>query len=191
MPDTYIRSFIAIALDNKIKKQLARVQTDLKKSGIIASWPHSSNFHLTLAFLGDIPEQNIIPIKQALVEVAEASTHFDMEFNCTGVFPHPKNARVIWVGSNRACPDICVLHQNIYSKLTRIGCKLKKQKKYTPHITLARIKKKLSYKLISNTLDSGILGGPIKIPIHKIHLYKSTLSPTGAVHKPLFSAELT
>ena len=60
-----MRTFIAIEIPEEIKQQMAEIQGRLKDTGIDASWPRPEGIHLTLKFLGEIPESQVPDIKNA------------------------------------------------------------------------------------------------------------------------------
>ncbi len=63
-----IRTFIAISLPDDIHNRLTTV-IDTLKNGIdrqVVRWVAPGNIHLTLKFLGEIPENDIQPLKEKL-----------------------------------------------------------------------------------------------------------------------------
>ena len=50
-----MRLFIAIEIPDEIKKEMVKVQEQLRKANIDASWPRAEGMHLTLKYLGEVP----------------------------------------------------------------------------------------------------------------------------------------
>src|SRR3990172_1879009 len=103
-----LRTFICVELQGLVHAQLANLQGTLKTIGADVSWVKPSNIHLTLKFLGDVPEQNIPAICSAVEKAAIEVAPFELQVRGTGCFPSAKNPRVIWVGLN---PLPCELRQ--------------------------------------------------------------------------------
>ncbi|WP_020589320.1 RNA 2',3'-cyclic phosphodiesterase [Desulfobacter curvatus] len=182
-----IRCFIAIVLDGPTKGKLRWVQNDIRATGVHAGWPSAQNFHLTLKFLGNISEQTLPCIKTMLSETITDKTCFDITFNRLGVFPNVRHPKVIWIGPDKTSSKLITLQRDIDLKLDRCH-QFIKEKKFSPHITLSRISHRANLSVFKKALE--IKTGTIKIPVNQVHLIKSCLSPSGAVHSTLFRANL-
>ena len=185
--DAEVRCFIAIALDNHARHRLGRVQAAMRSTGIRAGWPSAENFHLTLKFLGNISEQALPGIKTILSEAVGNKSCFTITFNRLGAFPNAGRPRVIWIGPDKTSPGMARLQKDIDSSLNK-RLNLAKEKKFSPHITLSRIRNHTNPNLLKKIL--GTQTGAITIPVNRVHLIKSRLHPSGAVHTPLFSTSL-
>ena len=64
-----------------------------------------------------------------------------MSFVGVGVFPKPSSPRVIWVGTNEGADELEKLAEMIRIKLSQFG--FQPDKKFKPHVTMFRVKKKL------------------------------------------------
>lgn len=182
-----IRCFIAIVLDGHTKRQLSRVQSAIRSTGIHAGWPSAQNFHLTLKFLGDIPEQTLPCIKTILSEAIADKARFNITFNRLGVFPNARHPKVIWIGPDKTNPEVVTLQRDINSKLNKCR-QFVKEKRFSPHITLSRVRHYAKPGTLKKALK--IETGTIKIPVNQVHLIESRLYSSGAVHSSLFHANL-
>lgn len=59
-----MRLFIAALPDAKVTKSLIAAMHDLKKAGVGGAYSTSANLHMTLAFIGEVPDAK--PVKEAL-----------------------------------------------------------------------------------------------------------------------------
>ena len=185
--DQSIRCFIAIPPDERTKRKLSKIQAAIRSTGIRAGWPSPQNFHLTLKFLGNISEQALPAIKTILSEAISHSHCFNITFNRIGVFPKIRHPKIIWIGPDKECQELMALQQNIDSKLER-SHQFAKEKKFSPHITLSRIRHRVNPEILNNALE--IETGPINFSVNKVHLIKSRLCPSGAEHTSLFQISL-
>nr|WP_320190352.1 RNA 2',3'-cyclic phosphodiesterase [uncultured Desulfobacter sp.] len=185
--DRLIRCFIAITIDDHTKRQLGQVQKAIRATGIHAGWPSSKNFHLTLKFLGDIPEQTLPCIKTVISESIAQSQCFDITLNRIGFFPNTRYPKIIWIGPDKANPELMTLKQTIDTKLKRCH-QCTKETKFSPHITLSRIRHQVSPSKLQKVLK--LKTGAIIYSVDQVHLIKSRLSPSGAVHTSIFQGNM-
>lgn len=181
--DAKIRCFVAIPLNRHTKKQLRRVQADIRATGIQAGWPSADNFHLTLKFLGDMPEHILPDLKSILSEATKGKTRLNITFNRIGAFPNARHPKIIWIGPDKPNPELIALQQDIDSKLNA-HFQFAKEKKFLPHITLSRVRHYAKPVLVKKAI--GINTEAIKICVDQIHLIKSRLLPSGATHDSIF-----
>jgi 2'-5' RNA ligase len=128
------RLFVAIDLPDAIKQQLLDLQTHIPT----ARWTKLEQMHLTLRFIGEVPDEQVAPIKSSLATVT--ASPFELTLRNVGHFPPGKRTlpRVLWVGIDKQ-PALNDLHQQIESALSQLGFK-PDNKSFSPHITLAWLK---------------------------------------------------
>lgn len=104
--------------------------------GIVdAHWVAESDFHLTLAFLGDIPDHAARDVLEAAHAVGAPT--FRLELESVGVFSSRGRPRVLWAGVRKE-ERLMSLQRGLASELRRAGFELEKRK-FHPHVTLARL----------------------------------------------------
>lgn len=97
-----------------------------------------------------------------------------------GVFPlRGKNPHTLWVGVEES-EQLLALHRQIASVLSDVGCR-PEQRKYAPHVTLARLRNTPAKRL------SEFIGRhmPLVLPaisVNRFRLYRSVLGAKGAKH---------
>ena len=109
-------------------------------------------------------------------------SRFNVVLKGVGGFPNLKNPRVIWVGIDKNGGEkLTSIANEIATKLTMLG--FKKDKKFKPHLTIFRMKKKISdISSIMKEYEALEFGTEI---ISKIKLKKSVLSPKGPEYSDL------
>ena len=144
-----------------------------------ARWTRDENFHLTLRFIGDVDEGVADDVDGALLEID--APPFDVFITSIGYFGKAKAARAVWAGAETSEPLIR-LQQKIESAMQRIGLAAE-ERKYTPHITLARLKGTPQARLENFVADHGnFRAGPVHVDTFT--LYSSFLSSSGAIYTP-------
>jgi 2'-5' RNA ligase len=184
-----VRTFIAIEIPEETKKAMAEVQARLKGSGAEAIWTRPEGIHLTLKFLGEVPEENIGEITAALTQVVEGRARFRLKAAGIGVFPNEKNPRVVWIGISGELDKLRRLQVRVEEQMVRLGFE-PEDRRFTPHLTLGRIKHLLLRRSWMHALDGVRDVSLPEFDVTAIRLMKSELMPTGAVYTELGSAEL-
>jgi RNA 2',3'-cyclic 3'-phosphodiesterase len=100
-----------------------------------ARWIDVENYHLTLRFIGDVEGHVADEIANALDRVRRPS--FSLTLSGVGAFGQ-KKPHAVWAGV-AASPDLQALQGEIERICQRLGL-APDQRKFTPHVTLARLK---------------------------------------------------
>lgn len=181
-----MRCFIAIDLPKDIKEEINSVE---KMFGSFSSLKivKPDNLHLTLKFLGDVEEEKIENIKRILKEIAQNHKQISVFLNKVGLFPNEKYIRVVWIGISND-NDLINIQKEIDNKLETLN--FKKEKTFTTHITIARVKGKQEKESLLKVVEQlKAYVGP-KFKVDSIHLMKSTLTPEGPIYEELARFEL-
>jgi 2'-5' RNA ligase len=188
-----IRSFIAINLSPEIRRSLEEVSAKLKERlpGVPVRWVPVENIHLTIKFLGDVSVSNLEMLQKILR--AEASQHSPFEFSVgnIGAFPSISRPRVIWVGVE-APDELQALQHGVEAETARLGY-AREKRPYSPHLTLGRVSRNADSDdtgRIRELLKNCTIGFLGAARVQEVHLYRSELTPSGAVYTQIFSAPL-
>ncbi len=184
-----MRAFIAIEIPEAIKQQMAEVQRGLRNSGADASWPRPEGIHLTLKFLGEVPETKLAEIMESLRTAAQGTGAFRLEVAGAGAFPNAKTARVVWIGLAGEVEKLNRLQEAVEKAMADIGF-AREDRKFTPHLTLGRIKYIRSRDAWLRAME-GIRDVRLQaFEVDAISLMKSELKPSGAVYTEMGRVEL-
>ena len=164
-----MRCFIAIDLENDYFKELQSQIKDIK-----GTFPKS--FHLTLKFLGEVEENKADKIKELLRKIR--FEQFNIYSSNIGFFPNENYIRVVWVGLEPR-DRIIELQKKIDNELLKL---FPKEKKFEPHITLARIKY-IKDKGKFKELVKNIKVEKIEFKVDNFKLMKSTLTKQGPIYE--------
>ncbi len=184
-----VRSFIALELTAEIQKQLGQIQDELKKSGSDVKWVKPEGIHLTLKFLGSVSLELIEEIKKVIDQLSKEHKRFGLEISQLGAFPKIEYPRVIWVGIERGSDQAVKLAQVLEERLIRLGF-LQEKRTFSPHLTLGRVRSGRNRDQLKKLIQS--ITFPQKtMQAEKLVLFKSTLTPQGAIYQSLHEAKLT
>jgi 2'-5' RNA ligase len=190
-----IRSFVAIELDTAITKKLGKWQSKLKEklpvdaSGI--NWVDPTKIHLTLKFLGDVDDASVMEICDAVNMAASEFSPFEIEVGGCGCFPPKGSARVVWAGITRGSDELIAYQQTLDNYLNEVGFPLE-ARRFSPHLTLARIKKPALGYAIQDMVKTMDLEVPSIQPVRELIVFQSVLTRQGpeytAMHHASFGA---
>ncbi len=177
-----IRLFIAIDIPEDIRILMCGMGASIPGARPVPT----EQLHLTLKFIGDV-ENSILPdIREALATIGKAP--FPMCLKGVGHFPPRGNPKVLWAGVT-PLSEITLLRNRIEKALANIGIP-RESRKFSPHITLARLKSSPLNRVTQFLAGNSLFETPL-FTINTFHLYSSTLSPRGATHTLLESYPLT
>lgn len=170
-----MRLFTAIDLPDDIRQRYA----DLQIPGRLdARWTSAAQFHITLRFIGDVDESTATRYEGALDQVDPPAARCDPYG--LDVLPSRRNPSVLIVGLRRT-ESLLSVYRAVSRALYDEGLD-REDRKYHPHVTLARLNAQ-SPETVHEVLDAY---GDASLPsftASSFHLYQSTLTPDGAVHK--------
>ena len=122
-----MRLFIAIELSEELRTSITAAMHGLKKAGVKGSYVPSGNLHLTLAFLGEVRERNVVI--EALRDLTFKPFRLSLsEMGCFG--------DLLWVGvkGNQGLSGVV---RDTRAALDAAGIEFDR-KKFVPHITIIR-----------------------------------------------------
>ncbi len=178
-----MRTFIAIELPETIKKEIEQLQAPLKKTGAFVSWVKPKNIHVTLKFLGEIPEDKINEVFSATQKALEGIRKFTMNLKEMGVFPDLRRPRVIWIGTGSGEEELSHLAKRIEEEMEKIGFP-KEKRKFSAHFTIGRVKSPKNIEKLMELVESSDFQTE-KIEVNEVVMMKSQLHPAGAIYTPL------
>ncbi|MGQ9366370.1 RNA 2',3'-cyclic phosphodiesterase [Azospirillum sp. ST 5-10] len=171
-----IRLFVALELPEDLRQRLSGLGGGVPG----ARWAEPENLHLTLRFIGEVPDDRLHDIDAALATVEAPA--FDVVLDGVGVFGSGRNARVLWAGVERN-EALGHLQAKVESALVRGGLP-RDERKFSPHVTLARLKEAPRERIGRFLEERGLFrAGPV--PVDHFTLFRSHLGRTGAVYEAL------
>ncbi len=182
-PDT-LRAFVALVLPTAGIDCLAGLQQRLRDRGLKLSWVPSRNLHLTMKFLGDIGNADLPAATEALQQAVVDQSPLNLIIQGLGVFPGIKQPRVLWTGLGGDVEPLRSLALRLEKGLVDRGFKADRRA-FKAHITLARIRKRVSPQRLLQAMQEVGQFRPQPIMAQRLALFKSDLRPSGAVYTVL------
>jgi 2'-5' RNA ligase len=134
-----IRTFVAVELSAAIIGRAADLVERLQRCDARVKWVDPANMHLTLKFLGDVPESEIASVCHAVTEAAASHEPFTISAVGAGAFPDARRPRTLWIGIERGADQLCKLQKSVDRALREIGFP-KEGRQFHPHLTIGRLR---------------------------------------------------
>lgn len=176
------RIFTAIDVSEEVRDRIAKYIENLRGEfpGVRAGWDKPEKLHITLKFLGEASAEQIEKLKIALEEISKHISNFNLQVSATGVFPSPRNARILWLGLNDETGNLLKLNEMLESECEGIGF-ARETRSFKPHLTIARLRepqksRELAKKHLNNKFE------PVGFTASEIVIYESRLQPAGSIY---------
>jgi 2'-5' RNA ligase len=199
-----IRTFLAVELPASLTQAIAQVQADVRNRisrelspGMRIQWVRPAAIHLTVKFLGDIPENHVGDLQSVVGDALRSFAPFSIDVAGLGVFPDLRAPRVLWIrlssGLEGEGPATALSHlaETIARSVEALGY-LPESRPFNPHLTLARIKE--GAKEVGRALARvGLLGGDVQLgqlDVRTVALMQSERRPSGSVYTKLWEVPL-
>ena len=164
------RCFIAVKFGEEIEAKLQQLQNRVKQLDIDASFPR--DLHCTLAFLGELYEDQIDKTKEKLSSLSLKPS--EVSVKGVGFFPNENFIRVFWVGLEGL--------DEIQKKIAKA---LNHKEKFSGHVTIARIKSPKNREQLQELAEACKGKEFGKTAVSEIILFKSVLTPQGPHYEEL------
>lgn len=149
-----------------------------KYSGI--SWVSPENMHLTLKFLGDVPEEKVKAISDALARIASHHRPVGVSYGGFGRFGRGGSAGAIWLGASDRSGKLAALAGDIEGSLEGLGF-AREGRPFSPHLTVCRVRE--GSNLPSWEEIRPLFNDVREDVLHEgFSLYESELTPRGPIY---------
>jgi len=154
------------------------------------AWPglrwtgQAEAWHITLAFLGEVGEERLLPLRTRLERAAGRHSCLDISISRAGAFPSAAKARVLWAGIEGDRRALAALAASVAAGARRAGAPPPDEgRRFRPHLTLARCREPADLGSLVEAL-SGFVGSAWTAG--QIHLIRSQPGPSPR-HDPIQS----
>jgi 2'-5' RNA ligase len=181
-----MRLFTGIAIDPTVTAKLSAV-VDRWRLQAKLNWSPPENYHVTVKFLGECAEDKLEAIVAALEQVPRPG-EFEVAIEGLGFFPNARSPHVFWAGVTAPAP-LERLASDVDDALRTLGIPAE-ERRYSPHLTLARVKAGQSAAGIADEIAGlkHIRFG--QFTAREFYLYRSRTGPRGSVYEKLRRIEL-
>ena len=130
-----MRLFVAVVPPRPVLLELRAALTTLPHTDGNLRWRHPESWHITLAFLGEVPRETLPELTERLARAASRATPMELSVAGGGHF----DSRVLWAGVQGDRDRLGRLSETVAAAARR--CRLKvDDRPYRPHVTLAGVR---------------------------------------------------
>jgi 2'-5' RNA ligase len=184
-----IRTFLSVDIGEQVRSRVLNLQSSLAESIPEVRWVEEESLHITLLFLGEVNELDLVPICRIATAVGKKLPPFTLEIGGLGAFPNQRRPKILWLGVGEGKESLQELHDSLETPLLEQGCYRREDREYTPHLTLGRLTKEdESIPWSSLFAENSTSLGEIKV--EEILIMSSELRRDGPVYTVLGRAPL-
>jgi 2'-5' RNA ligase len=178
-----IRAFVAIRIAPDVTQRICEAQARLEQPLKGIRWVKDNSLHLTLKFLGEIPEERVAAAADALERATRGRERFVFGCRGLGVFPDIRRPRVLWTRLEGKW--LVPLAAAVEERLEEVGFP-RERREFKPHLTIGRWREfdgpgELLQQQLEGWKDHDFGASPV----NEVIFFQSVLKPDGAVYTPL------
>ncbi len=134
-----IRTFVAVEMSSAVRSRAASLIERFRVAGAKVTWVAPQNMHLTLKFLGDVPDVDSPGVCQAVEEAVSGLASFEIVCRGAGAFPDARRPRTLWIGVDSGVDELVALHDAVDAALAPLGF-ARERRRFQPHLTIGRVR---------------------------------------------------
>ena len=182
-----MRVFVAVELAPTAQQAIGAFVTCLRRHAVFAGtsvkWVPTSNLHITLRFLGEVPASELAHVG-AVVESPFCQSAFQVTVDAYGLFPSRGAPRVVWLGARGGLSQLSTLHDEVEGRLKESGFAVA-ARPFRPHVTIGRVTRTWDMRTPARSARSS-RRSPLAVPrwlVGRVVLYESRLSSRGSTYR--------
>ncbi len=189
-----MRLFLAFPVPGEVASRLEEALSPLHRKlsrilGRALKWVPWDNYHVTIKFLGDTEPSTMEGFLPELEKLALDLSPFQTSFKDIGFFPIIGAPRVMWL--SLSFPERVLSFQDRFEELFEKFGYEREKRKFIPHMTLARFSRLNSDQIrdlrraVESFSAKKASEFSIEFEVKSFVLFKSELTPDGAVYTPV------
>jgi 2'-5' RNA ligase len=185
-----IRTFIAVEMSPRVIVRAGELIDKLRVAAAEINWVRREQMHLTLKFLGDVPDTETPDICRVVSDVAAAFEPFEITCRGVGAFPNIREPRTLWIGIDEGADELKQLQAALEDRFkAKLGYP-KEHRGFHAHLTLGRVKREPPGDELAKLLEEHADFDADLAVIDEVVTFASFLSRKGPSHDALGRAEL-
>ena len=162
---------------------------DLRNSVDNVKWTRDEEMHITLKFLGDMDNRDLLVVGEELRRIASQIEAFTATLSGIGTFPRGKPPRIVWAGIEQGSEQLIAMYEQLDESLVQLGVP-REGRAYTPHLTLGRVGRGADLERLQKHLQRVEGGMQGTFDVNEVILYASLRERGKLVYEPIDRCEL-
>jgi 2'-5' RNA ligase len=184
---------VALEPPESVRRRIAAAADGLRRgAGAAASevrWVADENLHLTIQFLGAVPEERVEAVEKAVAAAAAATRPLSLEVKGAGGFPNARRPRVVWLGLAGEITALGALAADLGKRLAPLGFS-PEARAFSAHLTVGRARDPRGAPGLGGALAAAAQDDGIAWRAGELVLFESHLSPRGPKYEAIRRAPL-
>ena len=176
-----MRLFTAIELPPYLLLRLERLLSALRPEAQI-NWSPLDNLHITTSFIGSWPETRLDELTNAL-SCLSPRERFEVTLKDFCWFPNSRSPHVLSIRTD-LCDSLQKLGDDTRDCLERLGV-ARERRPYTPHLTLARIKRPVPLGRLREKLEAFQPSTFGAFEVNSFNLYRSDPGSNASLYRKI------
>ncbi len=173
------RLFLAVRPPPSVLAELEAYIGPRREAEPMLRWAQPEHWHLTLVFLGDVPDDNADRLIENIMPIAPQTPSFQLALGGAGCFPHPGAAKALWLGVPEGATELEALARRFRMAAARAAIGVE-GRRFQPHLTVARSNRGIAARRWLELLDSF---GSFRWTVRDVVLIDSELTRGGPRHR--------
>jgi 2'-5' RNA ligase len=187
------RLFVALEPPEAVRRRITALAAGIRRAAGAAAgevrWVADENVHLTIQFLGAVPEQRVDAVGEAIGAAADGARPVSLEVKGAGGFPNSRRPRVVWLGIAGDVQVLAAVAGDLGRRLASLGFP-PEARPFAAHLTLGRARDSRGAPGLGGALAAAALDDGIAWRATELVLFESHLSPSGPRYESVLRAAL-
>ncbi|OEG00052.1 2'-5' RNA ligase [Vulcanibacillus modesticaldus] len=175
-----MRLFITINMSSQVKEEIVNLMPNIKLKFQGGRWVPKENMHITMLYLGEVPDEKLGSVDKAMFEAIKGIDPFELWVEGIGAFPNTKKPNILWAGVQGELKFLIKLYRQLLKEVQNEGLPYDAKPHFKPHLTLAR-------KISTIANDDDIFLKTSSWRVDSLELYQSIFINGGVKYKRLLS----
>jgi 2'-5' RNA ligase len=168
-------------LDDAARSYVADAAELLARAGVSLKWVRRENWHVTLAFLGEVAAPRVASVRSSFVRAAATCAPFALSLATIGAFPNLHRPRAVFVGGAHQ-PEVFA-RTGAVIRTEFIGLGFRFDDDAVAHVTIGRSDGR-------SPIDAPPLLSSIEMPVNRLVLFASVPAARAVRYDEIDSVEL-
>jgi RNA 2',3'-cyclic 3'-phosphodiesterase len=184
-----MRCFLAIELPTHVRDSLADLQNRLASLTRDVRWTAVDQIHLTVKFLGEVPDATAARVCDVASRVARDHPPFELQVSGTGCFPPRGPARIVWAGLADLPQSLVDCQKACEQAYAALGF-APENRAFHPHLTVGRVRDQRGSYRVRPEVEAHAQFEGGRFTVGELVMFQSVLDRGGPTYIPLVHAPL-
>jgi len=182
-----MRLFVAIDLNEELRAKISEIERAIQETGADVKLVEPENLHITLKFLGEVPEERVREVQDSVSKSIESVGEFKISIEGFGYFGSRNYIRTLWVDVKEGRERILEIMSKLSENLSRIR---NEKRASSVHLTIGRVKSAKNKVPLLNKIEELKNVKVGELDVKEIKLKSSVLTKKGPIYSDVRAFEI-